>query len=167
LPANGCNPLKHNRKQRNYKNNSTIDIPNLLLTMKNAIVTGLFIGIFSGLWMFIMHWLGYSPQNTKLAPIEYVSVLIPLIILYFGVKSYRFNDCKGQLGFLEALVQSFKILIIGGVVASAAAILYITEIETGTNLRDFSGRIFGALLVGILCALSVSVFLTNNRNKVD
>jgi hypothetical protein len=135
--------------------------------MKNAIIYGLLTGIFSGLWMFIMHWLGYSPQSTKLAPIEYVSVFIPLIVLYFGVRSYRIHDGQGQLGFLEALIQSFKILIIGGIVTTAAAILYIDEIESGTNLLDFSGRIFGALLVGILFALTVSVLQTNKRNKVD
>jgi len=135
--------------------------------MKNAIIYGLLTGIFSGLWMFIMHWLGYSPQSTKLAPIEYVSVFIPLIVLYFGVRSYRIHDNNGQLGFLEALIQSFKILILGGTITTAAAILYIDEIESGTNLLDFSGRIFGALLVGILFALTVSVLQTNKRNKVD
>jgi hypothetical protein len=135
--------------------------------MKNAIIYGLLTGIFSGLWMFIMHWLGYSPQSTKLAPIEYVSVFIPLIVLYFGIRSYRINDGHGQLGFFEALMQSFKILIIGGIITTAAAILYIDEIESGTNLLDFSGRIFGALLVGILFALTVSLLQTNKRNKVD
>ena len=135
--------------------------------MKNAIIYGLLIGIFSGLWMFIMHWLGYSPQSTKLAPIEYVSVFIPLVVLYFGVRSYRINDGQGQLGFFDALMQSFKILIIGGIITTAAAILYIDEIESGTNLLEFSGRIFGALLVGILFALTVSVLQTNKRNKVD
>ncbi len=135
--------------------------------MKNAIIYGLLTGIFSGLWMFIMHWLGYSPQSTKLAPIEYVSVFIPLVVLYFGVRSYRIHDNHGQLGFLEALIQSFKILILGGIITTAAAILYIDEIESGTNLLDFSGRIFGALLVGLLFALTVSVLQTNKRNKVD
>jgi hypothetical protein len=135
--------------------------------MKNAIIYGLLIGVFSGLWMFIMHGLGYSPQSTKLAPIEYVSVFIPLIVLYFGVRSYRINDGQGQLGFFDALMQSFKILIIGGIITTAAAILYIDEIESGTNLLEFSGRIFGALLVGILFALTVSVLQTNKRNKVD
>ncbi len=135
--------------------------------MKNAIIYGLLTGIFSGLWMFIMHWLGFSPQSSKLAPIEYISVLIPLIVLYFGIRSYRINDNHGQLGFLEALIQSFKILILGGIITTAAAILYIDEIESGTNLLDFSGRIFGALLVGILFALTVSLLQTNKRNKVD
>jgi hypothetical protein len=135
--------------------------------MKNAIVTGLLIGILSGLWMFIMHWIGYSPQRAAMAPIEYVSVFIPLIGLYFGIRNYRDTDCKGHMGFLPALVQCFKILIIGGIVAVSAAIIYIDEFDRTTNLMDFSGRIFGALLVGILFALGVSVLFTTKPNKVD
>ena len=135
--------------------------------MKNAIVSGLLIGILSGVWMFIMHWLGYSPQSSKLEPIEYVSVFIPLIVLYFGVKNYRKTDCGGRMGFLQALMQSFKILILGGVISVSASIIYIDEFTKESNLMDFSGRIFGALLVGILFALGVSVLFTNTRNKVD
>ena len=135
--------------------------------MKNAIVSGLFIGIISGLWMFIMHGLGFSPQSTTMAPIEYFSVLIPLIVLYFGVKSYRDNECKGRMGFLEALIQSFKILIIGGIISVSASIIYIEEFTKGNNLMDFSGRIFGALLVGLLFALGVSALMTTKHNKVD
>ncbi|HEY5326700.1 MAG TPA: DUF4199 domain-containing protein [Mucilaginibacter sp.] len=135
--------------------------------MKNAIVSGLIIGILSGLWMFIMHWLGFSPQSSKLALIEYVSVFIPLIVLYFGIRSYRNTDCGGHMGFLQGLVQSFKILIVGGVITVSASIIYIEEFTRGNNLMDFSGRIFGALLVGILFALGVSVLFTNTHNKVD
>jgi hypothetical protein len=136
--------------------------------MKNAIISGLIIGVLSGLWMFVMHGLGYSPKSGSLSGIEYISILIPLIVLYFGVRSYRRTDCNGHMGFLEALLQSFKILLVGGVITVAAAILYIDEIEGGTaNLMDFSGRIFGALLVGILFALGVSVLMTTKPNKVD
>jgi len=135
--------------------------------MKNAIVTGLIVGVLSGLWMFIMHWLGFSPQASAMAKIEYVSVLIPLVGLYFGIRSYRDSDCGGHMGFLEALIQSFKILLVGGIVTTAAAILYIDVIEGGNNLMDFSGRIFGALLVGILFAIGISVLLTTQPNKVD
>jgi hypothetical protein len=135
--------------------------------MKNAIVSGLIIGVLSGLWMFIMHWLGYSPQSSHMQPIEYVSVFIPLIVLYFGVKSYRNSDCGGKMGFLQALIQSFKILLTGGVITVSASIIYIDEFTKESNLMDFSGRIFGALLVGILFALGVSVLLTTKPNKVD
>ena len=135
--------------------------------MKNAILAGLFIGILSGLWLFMIHWMGISPASGKdTQPIEYFSVLIPLIGLYFGIRSYRNNDLKGHMGFLEALVQSFKILLIGGVIAVAAAILYVDEFNGG-KLKDFSGQIFGALLVGVLFSLGVSVLLTTKPNKVD
>jgi hypothetical protein len=134
--------------------------------MKNAIVSGLIIGILSGMWMFVMHALGFSPEVNKMSPIEFVSVLIPLIVLYFGVRNFRDKDCNGHMGFLEGLMQSFKILLIGGVITTAAAIVYIDEFAQG-GIKDFSGRIFGALLVGVLFSLGVSVLLTNTRNKVD
>jgi uncharacterized integral membrane protein len=135
--------------------------------MKNAIVAGLIIGILSGAWMFVMHALGFNPDVDKIAPIEFVSVLIPLIVLYFAIKNYRSVDCNGQMGFLEALIQSFKILILGGVITTAAAIIYIDEFAIKDNLQDFSGRVFGALLVGLLFSLGVSLLFTNKRNKVD
>lgn len=134
--------------------------------MKNAIITGLIIGVVSGVWMFVMRALGYSPQGGTIAPIEFVSGLIPLAGLYFGVKSFKENDCKGHMGFLEALLQCFKILLIGGVITTAAAIIYVEEID-GSNLMEFSGRIFGALLLGLLFALGTSVLLTSKPNKVD
>lgn len=135
--------------------------------MKNAIVSGLIIGILSGLWMFIMHINGITPQTGPVKPIEFVSVFIPLIVLYFAIRSYRKTDCKGKMGFLEALMQSFKILIIGGIFSVSASIIYIDEFTKGSNLMAFSARIFGALLVGILFALGVSVLFTNKQNKVD
>jgi len=117
--------------------------------------------------MFIMHALGFSPQSSGLEPIEYVSVIIPLIVLFFGLRSYRANECKGHMGFLEALMQCFKILIVGGIITVAAAIIFIDEFAKESSLMDFSGRIFGALLVGILFSLGVSVLLTTKPNKVD
>ncbi|SHN30778.1 DUF4199 domain-containing protein [Mucilaginibacter sp. OK098] len=135
--------------------------------MKNAIISGLFIGVLSGTWMFVMHALGYSPQSSTLAPIEYVSVFIPLIVLYFGVRSYRAHECGGHMGFLEALMQCFKILIVGGIITVAASIIFIDEFAKESNLMDFSSRIFGALLLGILFSLGISVLLTTKPNKVD
>ncbi len=117
--------------------------------------------------MFIMHATGHRPEEGTLTPMEFVSIFIPLIVLYFGVKSYRNNECKGHMGFLEALMQCFKILIIGGIITTAAAIIYIDEFTTERNIGDFSGRIFGALLVGVLFSLGVAVLLTTQPNKVD
>jgi Protein of unknown function (DUF4199) len=135
--------------------------------MKNAIICGLIIGVLSGVWMFVLKGLGFSPQTSGVEPIEYISVLIPLIVLFFGLRSYRDSECKGHMGFLEALFQCFKILLIGGIIAVAAAIIYIDEFAKERSIQDFSGRVFGALLVGILFSLGVSVLLTTKPNKVD
>lgn len=135
--------------------------------MKNALIFGLIIGVLSIAWLFAFRSMGYSGVDDKASPIEYVSVIIPLVGLYFGIRSYRANECSGQMGFLEALIQCFKILLVGGVISIFGFILYINYVAPGNILRDFSGRMFGALLVGVLFALGVSLALTTKSNKVD
>ena len=135
--------------------------------MKNAFITGIVIGVLSGLWLFIMHLAGYDLTGDNVSPFEYVSCIIPIVVLFVGVKIYRDRDLGGNMGFLEALIQCFKILILGGIIAGFLGVLYISYIEKANNLSDFSGRLFGALLVGILSALAVSLILHTKSNKVD
>ncbi len=135
--------------------------------MKNALTFGLIIGILSGLWLLAIHSFGYGPMDDQAATFEYFSIIIPIVGLYFGIRSYKYNDCGGNMGFLEALVQSFKILLVGGIVAVFAGIVYINYVAAGNNMRDFSSRMFGALLVGIICAFAVSLLLANKSNKID
>lgn len=135
--------------------------------MKNALLSGVVIGIFSGLWLFIMHKAGYDLNQSKVSPFEYISILIPIIGLLIAIKDYRDNYLGGQMSFLEALVQSFKILIFGGILSIFAAIVYINWVYEGNNFEDFSGRMFGALLVGVLSALGVSLLYANKSNKLD
>lgn len=136
--------------------------------MKNALIWGFVIGVLSAAWLFVTHAMGYDTYDDKAAPFEYFSILIPIIGLLLGIKSYRDQDLGGQMGFLEALVQSFKILLFGGILAVFVAIVYINYIQpNGGNFMAFSGRMFGALLVGLLSALGVSLVLANKSNKVD
>jgi hypothetical protein len=135
--------------------------------MKNAFITGLVIGVLSGLWLFAMHLLGYDLNKDQVSPFEYVSVIIPVAGLYLGLRSYRAHDCAGQMGFLEGLIQCFKILVLAGIIAIFAGILYVSYIDAGNNVRDFSGRMFAALLVGLLSSLGVALALTTKSNKVD
>jgi len=135
--------------------------------MKNAFITGLIIGVLSGAWLFLMHATGHDLTQDKVSPFEYVSIIIPIAGLFFGLKSYRDNDLGGKMGFLEALIQCFKILVLAGIIAVFGAILYISYIDAGNNARDFSGRIFAALLIGLLTSLAVSLLLTTKSNKVD
>lgn len=134
--------------------------------MKNVIVYGLIIGILSVIWMFVMRAFGFYPNVEKINSIEFVSILIPLIGLYFGVKSYRDKDRGGKIGFFDALIQGFKILLLGGVIAVSAAIVYIEEFTPNRGLEDFSARIFGALLVGVLFALGAAALFTTRHNKL-
>ncbi len=125
--------------------------------MKNAVIFGVVIGVLSGIWIWVMYLMGNTTLNAT-SPIEFTSVLIPVIGLYFGVKRYRDKEKDGNINFFEGLQEGFKILIAGGVVAIAFAILFITYISK-SSISDFSGKIFGALLVGIISALAVSLLL--------
>jgi hypothetical protein len=135
--------------------------------MKNALIWGAVIGILSAAWLFTTHAMGYDTLNDKAAPYEYISILIPIIGLFLGILSYR-TELNGNMGFLEALVQSFKILLFGGILAVFVGIVYINYIQPGNgNFMAFSGRMFGALLIGLLSALAVSLVLATKSNKVD
>ncbi|MCO5936723.1 DUF4199 domain-containing protein [Mucilaginibacter sp. RB4R14] len=138
--------------------------------MKNSVIFGSIIGVLSVVWLFVMRQTGYNLSDSKTNPIEYVSILIPLIGLYFGVRKLRDGELKGNMGFLEALVQSLKILMVGGVIAIFAGIVFINwgnGDSNDTTFQSFSGRIFGALLVGVLEAFAVSLLLTTKSNRVD
>ncbi|WP_426669768.1 DUF4199 domain-containing protein [Mucilaginibacter sp. McL0603] len=137
--------------------------------MKSAILPGLIIGILSGVWLFIMLSMGLKFSDNNPAAIEFVSILIPIIGLYYGVKRYRDNDLDGKMNFLEGLVEGFKILIVGGIFVVFIGIIYINWISNSekANWSDFSGRIFAALLIGVLSALAVTLLLMSKSKKVD
>jgi hypothetical protein len=137
--------------------------------MKSAIVPGLIIGILSGLWLFIMLSMGIKFNDNNPASIEFISILIPIIGLYIGVKRYRDNDLDGKMNFLEGLVEGFKILIVGGIFVVFIGIIYINWISNSekANWSDFSGRIFAALLIGVLSALAVTLLLMSKSKKID
>jgi uncharacterized integral membrane protein len=135
--------------------------------MKNAFVTGFVIGIFSGTWLFVMHNFGYSNSGNHVAPIEYLSILIPLVGVYIGVKSYKENEKDNSLSFFEALFQSFRILLIGGIFACLGGLLYLNYVDQGNNFLDFSGRLFAGLFIGILICIGVALTLMNRSSKLD
>jgi hypothetical protein len=135
--------------------------------MRNAFYTGLVIGILSGLWLFVMHWMGYTTTGAhQIAPYEYFSILIPFVGLYVGGRAYRQNEMGGTISFLEALIQCFKTLVVGGVIAVFAGIVYINYVSGGNNFADFSGRMFAALLIGLLFSLAVSLMLMNKSKAI-
>ncbi len=135
--------------------------------MKNALWSGIIIGVLSGLWLFLMHWAGYDTHADKASPIEYISVLIPLIGLFLGLRSYRNDILGGHMSFIQGIVQCFKILMVGGALAIFAGIVYINYIEAGSNFLDFSGRLFGAFLLGILFSLIVSLILMTKTDNTS
>ena len=134
--------------------------------MKTTLTSGIIIGLLSALWVFAMHFFGISTQPSKdFVPIELTAALIPLLGLYFGVKKYRAQVPGGKIGFFEALAECFKILLLGGIIAVASSILYISYVSAG-SIADFSAQIFGALLLGVLFSLAISLLFMNKHEHV-
>lgn len=134
--------------------------------MKNAVIYGAIIGVLSGIWIFMMHMLGISTKPTAdFQPIEVTSVIVPLIGLYLGVRSYRENELGGRITFLEALIEGWKILIVGGIISVFFAILFINYVNAG-SITDFSAQIFGALLVGLLSSLVIALLLMSQSKNL-
>src|SRR5437588_7785965 len=116
-----------------------------------------------------MHFMGITFSNEVVHPIEFISVLIPIVGLYYGVKSYCYGELHGKMNFLEGLIHSFKILIVAGIFVVFIGIVYINWISSTqkTSWADFSGRIFAALLIGVLSALAVSLLVMTKGREAE
>ena len=138
--------------------------------MKNAIKYGIIIGVLSGIWILIMHFAGvYASdpigESNNMGWLEWVSMLIPLIGLYMGVRSYRESRPEGKMEFFEGLFEGFKIIIIGGVIAAFFAIVYV-QFNVSVMNTDYMYRITAAVLVGILFNLAISLALMNKQKNL-
>ena len=138
--------------------------------MKNALKYGLLIGALSGLWILLMHFLGVYHED-KGGPLninwmEYLSVLIPFIGLYLGIKNYRNNINGGRLEFFEGLMEGFKILLVGFILYAAASTFYVQYADSALQTMDYYQRIGGAGLVGIIFTVVISLLLMNRQHNL-
>jgi hypothetical protein len=132
--------------------------------MRNAILSGSIIGIVSVFWIILMQSFGYNPQNLESNEntwIEYSSILIPFIGLYFGIKGFK-KEKGGSLNFFEGIFEGFKITAVGGLIAALASFLYIAYFEDQL-VFDYMERIFGAIVIGLLATLTNALFLMNTH----
>ncbi|ADY53851.1 hypothetical protein Pedsa_3316 [Pseudopedobacter saltans DSM 12145] len=125
--------------------------------MKNALKYGLLLALLSGLWILVMHLLGFTPDYYKNSWIELTSIPIPFIGLYFGIRAFR-HEHGHLISFFECLVEGFKILVIGAVISGAISFLYLTKFSE-LNTTDYMQRIFGGLIIGIIANLASSLLL--------
>ncbi len=137
--------------------------------MKNAAKYGIFIRVISGIWILIMHFAGvYEKQYPKADQfnwLEYASLIIPFTGLYLGIKNFRDHINGGKMEFFEGLFEGFKIIIVGGVISSFFAVIYIQYSSIDLD-ADYMGRIGGAGLVGILFNIAISLMLMNKQRNL-
>lgn len=134
--------------------------------MNNAIKYGLIIGVLSGIWILIFHIAGvYENPDDAFSWIEYTSVLIPFVGLFFGIKHFRDHINGGKMEFFEGLFEGFKIMIVGGIIAAFCAVVYVQYAPSVLN-TDYMGRIGGAGIIGILFNLVISITLMNKQKHL-
>ena len=135
--------------------------------MRNALLSGIIIGSVSALWIVMMQTFGYNPQNledSKNIWLEYTSILIPFLGLYFGIKGFKTQQ-SGKLTFFEGIFEGFKILAVGGLLAAASSFIYVSIFAKDLTV-DYMERIFGAVVIGLLFTLVNSlVLMTPQRNS--
>lgn len=134
--------------------------------MKNAVISGVIIGLVSALWIIAMQTFGFNPQNVEESQnnwIEYTSILIPLIGLYFGIRGLKIAQ-NGKLTFFEGLFEGFKIIAVGGALAAASSFIYIYFFAKNLTV-DYMERIFGAMVIGLLFTLANALLLMNGEKQ--
>jgi hypothetical protein len=162
--------LTDRKARRNTASGRVIEnLLNKLFSMKNAIKYGLLIGVISGVWILILHLAGVYereyPTSEGTSWLEYVSVIIPVTGLYFGIRNFRNNYNGGKMEFFEGIFEGFKILIVGGIVAAFFATIYIEFVANSLKM-DYMGRIGAAAAVGILSTLGISLLLMNKQHNL-
>lgn len=137
--------------------------------MNNAIKYGVLIGLVSGFWILMMHYLGVyendSPGVDDPHWLEYASIIIPFVGLYLGIKNYRGSQEDDKMEFFEGVMEGFKIMIVGALIAFLFAAVYI-QYSTNAFNTDYMGRIAGALIVGTLFNLAISLMLMNKQKNL-
>lgn len=136
--------------------------------MKNALKYGGLIGVLSAIWIFIMHFsgiceLGYI-KNPNLLCMQYAFVLIPFIGIFFGVKNLRDTIKHGEMGFVEGLLEGFKIIIFGAVFSTLIGVVYFQFCQQFLG-TDYLERVFGIGLSAIVFNLLIALMLMKKGKK--
>ncbi|MDB5119150.1 MAG: hypothetical protein JWN56_368 [Sphingobacteriales bacterium] len=137
--------------------------------MNNALKYGVLIGVVSGFWILMMHYLGVyekeSPGGDDPHLLEYASIIIPFTGLYLGIKSFRDSQGSDKMEFFEGVMEGFKIMIVGALITFLFAAVYVQYSSNAFN-TDYMGRIGGALIIGTLFNLSISLALMNKQKNL-
>ncbi len=67
--------------------------------------------------------------------------------------------------FFEGMFEGFKIMVVGAIVASFFAAIYISYV-TDAKTIDYMGRVGAAGLIGILSTLAISLLLMNKQHNL-
>lgn len=72
-----------------------------------------------------------SSTDTGREVYGYLSILIALSFIFFGVKAYRNNNCEGKISFFKALGVGLLITLLPAILFGIYNVIYMLYIEPG------------------------------------
>lgn len=114
-----------------------------------------------------MHRAGYETLSHTGSHFGYIAIIIPVSGLFLGILAYRKFDKKGKISFVQAFIQCFDILIVGGLVAGLITILYVHFFLARFDMVDLVGWLFGAIPVSVISSLVVSLLLKTRSKRTE
>lgn len=95
---------------------------------------------------------------------QYAFVLIPFFGIFFGVKNLRDTIKQGEMGFVEGLLEGFKIIIFGAVFSTLIGVVYFQFCQQFLG-TDYLERVFGIGLSAIVFNLLIALMLMKKGKK--
>ena len=135
--------------------------------MKNALISGLIIGLATILWVFSAQKIGFYPESLIQSSEEwiiYTSLLIPFLGLYFGIKNFK-TKRKNKICFTEAVFEGFKILAIGSLLSAIFSFIYLS-LTVYLNPIDYMEIAVIALGIGLLFTFLNALLLMEPQKKL-
>ncbi len=136
--------------------------------MKNALISGLIIGLTTILWVFYAQKIGFYPESLLQNSEEwiiYTSLLIPFLGLHFGIKNYK-TKRKNKICFTEAVFEGFKILAIGSLLSAIFSFMYLS-INVYSHPIDYMEIAVIALGIGLLFTFLNALILMDPQKKLS
>ncbi|OAQ38466.1 hypothetical protein A5893_13655 [Pedobacter psychrophilus] len=136
--------------------------------MRNALISGLIIGLTTILWVFSAQKIGFYPESLLQNSEEwiiYTSLLIPFLGLHFGIKNYK-TKRKNKICFTEAIFEGFKILAIGSLLSAIFSFMYLS-ISIYNHPIDYMEVAVIALGIGLLFTFLNALILMDPQKKLS
>ncbi len=101
-----------------------------MLTMKSEIRSGVAIGVAGFLWLLLEFFLGFHTTRIDYQPfITWLSIVIPIVGIYWAMKAKRDRYYAGRISFIQALKTGLIITVVMSIVSPLLSFMYVSVIN--------------------------------------